>query len=105
MIGPAPTIIAGIPVDNPANRAHAVRCCGAGAGAIGWPAPYPDSVTADCRQCGGQLYLGPELRNARTVLGGDALVLCLLCAALAAAAEGAEPWIVPLSDKETTTGE
>jgi hypothetical protein len=86
-------VLAGIPVDNPANRAHAARH---GAGTIAWPAPYPDSVTADCQQCGGQLYLGPELQRARTVLS-DAAVLCLLCVALKAHAEDAEPLIISLS--------
>ena len=55
-------IIAGIPADDPVNRAHAARH---GVGDIPWPAPYKDSVLMDCYACGGRVHVGPELQAER----------------------------------------
>lgn len=90
-------IIAGIPADDPVNRAHAERH---GVGGIPWPVPYRDSVLMDCYVCGGRVWVGPECQKARTAavdLGDDPPVLCLLCAALATA--GDTRFVIPLTDK------
>lgn len=92
-------IIAGIPVDDEVNRAHAAAH---GAADIPWPAPYKDSVLMDCYLCGGRVHVGPELQKARTIAvnaGDDPPVLCLLCTAIITA--GDDPVIVKLTDKKT----
>lgn len=90
-------IITGIPVDDPANRAHAAAH---GAQHIPWPVPYRDSVLMDCYACGGRAWVGPELQKARTRAvdaGDDPPVLCLLCAVLFTG--GDMPVIVKLTNK------
>jgi hypothetical protein len=90
-------IITGIPVDDPANRAHADVLGFHGP----WPVPYLDSALMDCCLCGGRCHVGPKLQEARILAlasGDDPPVLCLFCAS-AAHAQGLTGRVIKLTDK------
>jgi hypothetical protein len=93
-------ILTGIPVDNPVNRRYvALR----GAGHMPWPLPYKNSVQMDCYECGGRVWVGPEVQLTRTAAvdaGQDPPVLCLLDAFLYAKSIGADITIMSLTDKK-----
>lgn len=75
-------ILGCIPVDCDRNRLRAAKI---GAGNIDFPPPYKNSVQDNCHDCGGPVWVGPEIRAQRAKIvqaGEDPLILCLICAVI-----------------------
>lgn len=76
---PGTVLVAGTPLDDDANRAHAHEF---GLNWMTWPVPPPGSAQMSCGACGGGLMLDPDgslLHHLARTSGRTAAVICLIC--------------------------